>query len=129
MKNREKYAAELMEIAISGKMVAIVNGKPVACSNAPVNCEGCPCNDRQNMLCVRRRIREWAESEYEEPSVDWSKVPVDTKVLVLDENGEWLHRHFCRYENDMVYVYGYGCTSWSGVFVTPYKTAKLAEKI
>lgn len=125
MKNKEKYAKELIEIAISGRMVAIVNGKPCACNSAPKKCEGCLCNEGG---CIRKKVREWAESEYEEPPVDWSKVPVDTKVLVLDSNGKWFHRHFCQYENDMVYVYGYGRTSWSGVFTTPYKTAKLAEE-
>lgn len=133
MKNKEKYAKELMEIAISGKMVAIVNGKPVACNNAPVNCEGCLCNDRQIMICVRGRIREWAESEYEEPQVDWSKVPVDTKILVSDDLNHWYRRHFKKYEDGKVYAFYDGCTSWSSGCISSerykeWEYAKLAEE-
>ena len=37
----------------------------------------------------------WLDEEYE---VDWSKVPVDTLVRVRnDENGEWLLRYFCEW--------------------------------
>lgn len=36
------------------------------------------------------RVKEWLDQPYEEPKIeiDWSKVPVDTPVIVKDSNGE-----------------------------------------
>lgn len=49
-----------------------------------------------------------------EPKVDWSKVPVDTKVLVRDDNCEgWLKRHFTKYENGKIYAYPNGTSSFT----------------
>lgn len=37
----------------------------------------------------------WLEEEYEEPEVDWGKVPVDTLVRVRDrEEQEWILMYF-----------------------------------
>ena len=49
------------------------------------------------------------------PPTDWSKVEVDTKVLVRNNNltGIWYRRYFARYEQGRVYVYTDGATSWS----------------
>lgn len=45
--------------------------------------------------CVRG-----VKEEYEEPEVDWSKVPVDTLVRVRDsEDEEWRLRYFRRFIN------------------------------
>lgn len=68
MKNKEKYASEIIEIACSGNVVAVskVTGKPIGCENN--SCEDC---DRYNdFLCFRKeRLKEWAESEYIEKPV------------------------------------------------------------
>lgn len=46
--------------------------------------------------------------------IDWSTVKVDTKILVRDTNGgEWKKRYFARYENETVYAFDSGKTSWS----------------
>lgn len=51
--------------------------------------------------------------EYE-PEVDWSKVPVDTKVLVRNtEEKEWSRRHFAKFEDGKVYVFPFGETSYT----------------
>ena len=64
-----------------------------------------------------------------EPKVDWSKVEVDTPILVRDfEGSDWFRRHFAKYENGTVYAWDGGDTSWSGGDVmTDWKYAKLAE--
>ena len=60
---------------------------------------------------------------------DWSKVPVDTPILVRDsENDEWLHRHFAKFEDDYVYAWEDGRTSWSSSDEVDWKYAKLAEE-
>ena len=50
--------------------------------------------------------------EFEEV-VDWSWVPVDTKVLVSDDGKEWNRRHFAKYEDGKVYCFDSGATSFS----------------
>ena len=69
--------------------------------------------------------------EYKEPEVDWSKVKVDTPILVRQtEDGEWLRRHFAKYEGGIVYTWKDALTSWTVLHdedVTAWKYAKLAE--
>lgn len=67
---------------------------------------------------------EWCEVV--EP--DWSKVPVDTKILVRSSNTyPWDKRHFAKFENDTVYAWFGGQTSFTTRDVTSWRYAKLAE--
>lgn len=67
-----------------------------------------------------------------EPEVDWSKVEVDTPILVkyaLNET-KWSRRYFAKYEDGEVYAWQEGATSWSignDNNVTCWAYAKLAE--
>lgn len=45
--------------------------------------------------------------------VDWSKVPVDTKVLVSNNGNTWHKRYFAKYEDGSVYAFSGGCTSFT----------------
>ena len=50
--------------------------------------------------------------------IDWSKVAVDTKILVADFTGNdneivWKKRHFAKYENGKIYAWCDGLTSFS----------------
>lgn len=86
------------------------------------NCAGIYCS-----VCAKRQLM-WFLEEYEEPETDWSKVKVDTPILVRQgKNGTWLERHFAKYENGDVYAWDNGCTSWTTGNVTYWKYAKLAE--
>lgn len=123
MLNREKYAKEILDIACKGDKIAVRNGKMTSCDN--LLCKDCDfgysdCNEK---------ILKWANSEYVEPPVDWSKVAVDTPILVKDcESGEWLPMHFAKYEDGHVFAFRNGMTSWSShcdMFYWEY--AKLAE--
>ena len=90
-------------------------------------------NDCINVGCTRCKMLQmlWLMEEYEEPEepeVDWSKVKVDTPILVRQgKNGEWLERHFAKYENGNVYAWVDGQTSWTGADEIKWKYAKLAE--
>lgn len=55
-------------------------------------------------------VVEWLNREYNE--IDWSKVEVDTPVLVEGE-GETMRRHFSGYCRGHVFVYENGQTSWT----------------
>ena len=63
--------------------------------------------------------------------VDWSKVPVDTPILVRDyEESDWEKRHFAFFEDGKIYAWLSGTTSWTSgrndaAFGWTY--AKLAE--
>ena len=63
--------------------------------------------------------------------VDWSKVKVDTPVLVKDyKSNSWKKRYFAYFQDDKVYAWERGSTSWSSDrsgCVTPWTYAKLAE--
>lgn len=63
------------------------------------------------------------------PKVDWSKVPVDTKILVSFNGKEWYNRYFAKYDKGFIYAFENGATSWSNsreLFSWSY--AKLAEE-
>lgn len=101
--------------------------KQSATSNIPkCDLSICKCECRTEEICFDnfKKIMEY------EPPVDWSKVPVDTKIYVRDSKfGRWVPRHFAKYKNDKVYAFENGCTSFSGVnnSLTTWKYAKLAE--
>lgn len=63
--------------------------------------------------------------------VDWSKVKVDTPILVRDfETSKWEKRYFAYFENGRVYTWYGGTTSWSSEErknTMSWKYAKLAE--
>lgn len=45
--------------------------------------------------------------------VDWSKVAVDTPILVSLDDKLWLCRYFANFKNGIVYTWSNGATSWS----------------
>ena len=73
----------------------------------------------------------WLLEDYKEPEVDWSKVEVDTPILVRDYEGqEWARGYFAKYENGIIYTWDFGHTSWTELNdenVTGWNFAKLAE--
>lgn len=88
-------------------------------------------NDCINVGCARCKMLQmlWLLEEYEEPEVDWSKIKIDTPILVRDfEDAKWAKRHFAKYEDGKVYAWSNGVTSWTteghGVM---WNYAKLAE--
>lgn len=121
MKNYEKYAEKIREY--KGNSFCSDFIKPYILkldSCGGVACEKC------HMLQTM-----WLLEEYEDPEVDWSKVEVDTPILVRhSKNDEWARRHFAKYENGTVYAWQAGCTSWTvphDKYVADWKDAKLAE--
>ena len=45
--------------------------------------------------------------------IDWSKIPVDTKVLVSSSGKDWYRRHFAEYKDGKVYCFNNGITSFT----------------
>nr|DAY08227.1 MAG TPA: hypothetical protein [Caudoviricetes sp.] len=63
--------------------------------------------------------------------VDWSKVPVDTPILVRDlKEQDWGKRYFAFFKDGKVYAWTGGATSWSAEDdkeALPWTDVKLAE--
>nr|DAF74891.1 MAG TPA: hypothetical protein [Caudoviricetes sp.] len=61
--------------------------------------------------------------------VDWTKVEVDTKILVSEDGDVWYKKYFAKYENDKVYTFIGGATSFSsGGYFISWKYAKLYKE-
>ena len=122
MKNYEKYADKIREYRhynnFCGDFIVPYILKSGSCGH--VTCEIC-----------RMLQTIWLLEDYEEPETDWSKVEVDTPILVrYDEKAEWFKRHFAKYENGRVYVWTLERTSWTtrdDKCVMDWNYAKLAE--
>ncbi len=111
MKNREKYADKIIDISATSRL-ALLDGKPVPCTF--MRCSRCQFHSPDNS-CIS--AHEWLDSEYVMPPVDWSKVPVDTPVLVgygVDCLSK--RRHFARYTNGHIFTYPAGKTSFTFAF-------------
>lgn len=111
MTNYEKYKDELIKKAIIKTPIAmdIHTGKVVDCGN--MDCRDCGFSTGKGCC-----IEDWLDSEYVEPEkeeVDWSKVPIDTKVIVSDDNENWYRRHFAYYRGERIWVFRSGLTSWT----------------
>ena len=119
MKNYEKYAEEIREykgINICSEFI-----KPHILEAD--NCNGIDCQ-----RCAMLQML-WLLEDYKEPETDWSKIKIDTPILVTNfEDGKWCKRYFAKFEDGKVYAWVDGGTSWSSDNKThKWNYAKLAE--
>lgn len=99
-----------------------------------IQCESCPFYVDSCKVSEISEIENPLEAikivmDYEIP-VNWSKVKIDTPILVNDDKGEkWFKRHFAKYENGLVWAFNNGFTSWTGKQdnVNSWEYARLAE--
>ena len=85
-------------------------------------------NDKSVSAWSYAKLAEDAK-ENKEPEIDWSKVKVDTPILVRDAKyRRWVKRYFAKYKDGIVFAWTGGSTSEDAHNVrTPWKYAKLAE--
>lgn len=131
MTNREKYAEQILDIATTGHSIAVdEKGNFYKCSE--LKCKDCIFGDLGDCRSCYEKVKEWSEQEYVEPPVDWSKVPVDTKILVRDsEDEKWRKRHFAKFEDGKIFAWTSGVTSFSSESldsITWWMKGKLAEE-
>ncbi len=134
MLNIEYYKDKLVELGIIDiQSLAIIQGQPHICKYDTM-CDKCLFNNH-SFSCPNDAL-DWLFSEYkEENEVDWSKVKVDTPILVRKyENEEWNKRYFAKFEYGVVWSFCDGRTSWSARKnntirndTISWKYAKLAE--
>lgn len=120
MKNYEKYADKIREYDGSDFCKGFI--EPYILKSINTKCTNISC-----VRCTTYRMI-WLLEEYEEPEVDWSKVEVDTPILVRDtEHEDWYKRYFSKYVNGVVCAWDNGYTSWTASDDCAWKYAKLAE--
>lgn len=94
MKNREKFGDEILTAIIGGNSCGFMKDKVAqeyldSRESSDVLCERIGCTD-----CIKL-FAFWLDGEYNKPPTDWANVPVDTLVLVRDnESGKWILRYF-----------------------------------
>lgn len=124
MLNKEKFAKEIVEIAIDGWGTAVKDGVPVSCNATP--CRDC---DFFCKGCHDGRFA-WGNSEYIEKPVDpgWA---VDTKVLVSNDGENWCKRHYAGFNSDSseqpYKAWMDGKTEWTKCDYWPCEFWKYAE--
>lgn len=130
MTNYEKYKKEVDIIFDKNSLVAVDRNTNKLSTCHDSTCEDCLFFRKYNngthctLSCVK-----WLVAEYVEPEVDWSKVPVDTPVLVSNDGKEWSRRHFSRVVDGIPHTWTYGSTSWTAYNnETTYHYIKLAEE-
>mgnify|MGYP001514608580 CR=1 FL=1 len=101
MTNREKYAEQIIDMALDSIEIAVdKEGKLCDCN--VIRCSDCAWSSKSR---CRERFKEWAKQEYVESTVDWSKVPVDTKVYVRDSDSDpWKPRYFAKFEGGKIFT-------------------------
>ena len=92
---------------------------------------GLNCNELDCLDCGSIQSL-WFSEEYKEPEekVDWTKVAVDTPVLVRNVDGSnWRKRYFAKYQNGQIFTYNDGMTSWSAQgAISSWKQGKLVDE-
>ena len=98
-------------------------------------------------LLLLKNVKSYGYIEYEmyifdiingefEEYLDWSKVQVDTKILVSEDGKDWYRRYFAKYENGFIYAFPDGLSSFTACYkpecgyrrVCGWKYAKLYEE-
>lgn len=134
MINYEKYKDEIDEIFDTNDGTIAINKN----TNEITNCSDFECSEclfsarYNNTISCAITMAKWLVSEYVEAEIDWSKVPVDTPVLISvdGKNGNWFNRYFAGVnEKGQPTVFCYGATQWSNGYEEPchFKYIKLAE--
>lgn len=127
MTNYEHYKEQIERFARMGQKVAIKKdtNEIVSCVDIVSGCcDDCLFGGYGN--CAQKAMA-WADDEYIEQEVDWSKIAVDTPIMVSSNNIDWYCRHFAKYENGLFYVWDDRRTSYTTNTKSMWSYAKLAE--
>lgn len=112
MKNKEKYAKEISELACNGNKIAIVRQTGELRPCCGISCR--ECLFRVGTARCEEKTREWAESEYIEKPVISKKdkafleyVKEEYKCIARDKNGELFLYRLTPYKEE-------GLLNWIG---------------
>lgn len=114
MINYENQKTEIDEILERNLWFGVEEETKKVAPCPQMSCFECLFHDERDSCHCGLRSMKWLVSEYKEPEVDWSKVPIDTPVLVSNDGEEWERRYFSRVNSyGTVFVFIRGATSWS----------------
>lgn len=132
MTNYEKNKEIIELIFEHGENIALNKDTKEVVSCWKLTCENCLFSRGRKAPCDLNRTK-WLVAEYVEPvepEIDWSKVPIDTAVLISVDNKNWFNRYFAGVnEKGQPTVFCYGATQWSNGYEEPchFKYIKLSE--
>lgn len=98
---------EVFEKCNDGDYVIDNNNKKWKVDNGDLSCE---CYDINYFYKLRGILNLDFKKVYD---IDWSKVEVDTKILVSIDNEKWYKRYFAKFEDGKIYTFANGTTSFS----------------
>lgn len=131
MTNYEKYKNEIDKIVRMGRKVAMERDKNKIRVCLGLKCVNCLFYDYSSERTCDEVAMAWADAECIDPEVDWSKLAVDTPILVRQfQHNDWSRRYFSHYDNKngLVCAFSDGKTSWTGQDDwKSWNYAKLAE--
>lgn len=114
MINYENQKTEIDEILERNLWFGVEEETKKVAPCPQMSCFECLFHDERDSCHCGLRSMKWLVSEYEEPKVDWSKVPIDTPVLAAMDKAKWYNFYFAGTDDrGNTYVYSYGRTSWS----------------
>lgn len=94
------------------------------------SCEKAICITAINMIFSELNCNECISIAEELGIIDWSKIKIDTPILVSLDGETWLCRYFAAFKNGIIYTWSSGATSWSvrkREYQDAWSFAKLAE--
>ena len=133
MLNAEKYKHQITEMKYRFG-INKEKGNLMVCGFS--QCPYCKFRCEYIMTCDKQKIKWLLEEtdpkgEEETIKIDWTKIPVDTKVLASYDEKKWFNCHFAKFEKGIVYVWSMGCTSHTAsgqCRYTTYPYTKLMEE-
>lgn len=136
MTKYEYFAKDIEKLSRLSIPFAITEDEQVLPCWDTVKCSNCIFDETK---CNIDKLK-WADELYQkkEKEIDWTKVPIDTKILVREHEGDlWKSRYFAGYIDGKPYVWSHGATSWSigdigekniKLFCTSWKYTKLYKE-
>lgn len=126
MTNKEKYYDKIMDCIMECTSMAVDKDTNELMSCAKITCSQCKFN-KKGMACITEKLK-WLNEEYIESKseTDWSKVEVDTPILIRDRKTDpWEVMYFAKYEDGKVWCWSDGRTSYTTKSVCDWEFAKL----
>lgn len=132
MTNYEKHKSAIDSIWETNYLIGLnkYTGEIKKCSLG-ILCKDCEFSDDYNpgTICKITKAK-WLMAEYDESKVDWTKVPIDTPILIKNyDDCPWQKGYFAGLnEKGYVTAWANGHTSWVNEGGKPFrwKYAKLA---
>lgn len=123
IKKCEKYAEKIADAMVDNNCDFI---KKYVLKSQCLECQNLICSD-----CIKI-VKQWLLEEYE-PEIDWTKIPVDTPVLVKDKTSNiWKERRFMCYQPNFRYnfwCFNHGSDSQKSCEATGWECCKLLEGV